>query len=498
VVAGPETAATPVALIPKRRATISAQRVAAPLLRPGTTDLGPQLLALEEGQQYRFAFEMSACIGCHSCEVACAEQNNLPSDTVWRRVGEIEGGEFPNTRMLHMSMACNHCLDPACLEGCPTGAYVKLDNGIVDHHADDCIGCQYCTWNCPYSVPVFQPDRRIVTKCDMCKPRLEQGFTSACVDACPTQAISIEPVDVAEWRLDHGSADGPHLPDSDITVSTTRLVLPADIPASTHSTGDWALHPEHPHWPLVAVTLLTEVAIGVMAARLLTPDRGQSRTAGLIALATTLVGMNASVLHLGRPVMAIKAFRRIRQSWLSREAAAFAVLAVATAAATGMPSATTTSVALAVAVIAALTSARLYMVPGRPSWNTPLTMVGFVASGMATGAASFAIVADTLSVRWLAAAGIVISSIAQIANLLRLRADERLEFRGTWRLSTDRLRLPVAARFTLATAGLLFLAFGPAWPALTAIAFSEVLARWLFYVSVVPLSMPGAFFRGRI
>src|SRR3546814_3739441 len=107
-----------------------------------------------------FGFSMSACIGCHSCEVACAEQNGLPAGTVWRRVGEVEGGAFPDTRRLQISMSCNHCLDAACLNGCPTNAYEKLDNGVVAHHADDCIGCQYCTWNCPYSVPVFQPDRK--------------------------------------------------------------------------------------------------------------------------------------------------------------------------------------------------------------------------------------------------------------------------------------------------------------------------------------------------
>ncbi len=171
------------------------------MMAPGT-EARPALLPLEDGEQYRFGFEMSACIGCHSCEVACAEQNGLPADTVWRRVGEIEGGDHPDTRRWHLSMSCNHCLDPACLSGCPTNAYEKLANGIVEHHAEDCIGCQYCTWNCPYSVPAFQPDRRIVTKCDLCKPRLDEGMAPACVGACPTHAIRIEKVNVAEWRAD--------------------------------------------------------------------------------------------------------------------------------------------------------------------------------------------------------------------------------------------------------------------------------------------------------
>ena len=184
------------------------------LLDARPSDPRPELLALDAGEQYRFGFSMSACIGCHSCEVACAEQNGLPEGIVWRRVGEVEGGTYPDTQRLQLSMGCNHCLDPACLTGCPTNAYEKLDNGVVAHHADECIGCQYCTWNCPYSVPVFQPDRRIVTKCDLCLPRLEEGLEPACVGACPTHAITVEKVDVAAWRADHAHADAPHLPPS--------------------------------------------------------------------------------------------------------------------------------------------------------------------------------------------------------------------------------------------------------------------------------------------
>jgi DMSO reductase iron-sulfur subunit len=173
---------------------------------------GPASLPLDAGEQYRFSFDMGACIGCHSCEVACAEQNGNPVGVNWRRVGEVEGGEFPTTRRFNLSMACNHCLEPACLEGCPTNAYVKLANGIVAHHADDCIGCQYCIWNCPYEVPVFNPQRRVVTKCDLCQPRLAAGGQPACVEACPTQAIKVEKVAVAAWRLDHTDAEAPGLP----------------------------------------------------------------------------------------------------------------------------------------------------------------------------------------------------------------------------------------------------------------------------------------------
>ena len=82
----------------------------------GITEAGPGRLPLEPGQQYRFTFDMGACIGCHTCEVACAEQNGLPPEVSWRRVGEVEGGSFPTTKRFHLSLACNHCLEPACLE----------------------------------------------------------------------------------------------------------------------------------------------------------------------------------------------------------------------------------------------------------------------------------------------------------------------------------------------------------------------------------------------
>ncbi|MEA2685985.1 MAG: hypothetical protein QOE93_1180, partial [Actinomycetota bacterium] len=144
----------------------------------------PALLPLEDGEQYRFTFDMNSCVGCHSCEVACAEQNGTPVDEAWRRVGELESGTFPQTRRFNLSMACNHCLEPTCLSGCPTNAYEKLANGIVVHHPDECVGCQYCMWNCPYEVPVFDKAKRIVSKCDMCRPRIDAGQSPACVQSC--------------------------------------------------------------------------------------------------------------------------------------------------------------------------------------------------------------------------------------------------------------------------------------------------------------------------
>ncbi len=144
------------------------------------------LAPLGPGEQYRFHFDMTKCIGCRSCEVACNEQNNNPADILWRRIGELEAGSYPDTQRHYLSMGCNHCLDADCLKGCPVDAYTKDPvTGIVLHSADACIGCSYCVWNCPYSVPQFNPERGVVGKCDMCKGRLDEGLEPACVNACP-------------------------------------------------------------------------------------------------------------------------------------------------------------------------------------------------------------------------------------------------------------------------------------------------------------------------
>ena len=185
---------------------------------------------LKEGEQYRFHFDMTQCVGCQCCVVACNEQNNNPASVNWRRVGDIDGGVYPTTKRYHLSMACNHCLDPSCLTGCPTDAYVKLEDGIVKHKVEECIGCGYCTWNCPYGVPQYNPERNIVTKCDMCHSRLKDGELPACVAACPQSAIKIEKINVQEWRVNHTQADAPYVPDSGMTISTTRITLPANVP----------------------------------------------------------------------------------------------------------------------------------------------------------------------------------------------------------------------------------------------------------------------------
>lgn len=443
----------------------------------------PEGLALDAGEQYRFGFEMGACIGCHSCEVACAEQNGLPPGTTWRRVGEIEGGAYPDVKRLHLSMSCNHCLEPACLQGCPTNAYEKLANGVVAHHAEDCIGCQYCTWNCPYSVPALQPDRRIVTKCDLCQPRLSVGLAPACVDACPTRAITVERFRPDEWRADHAAGDGPQLPDAGITLSTTRIGLPADLPLETFAASDWNLRPEHPHWPLVWLTVVSQMALGLSA----TVAIGASLPARALAALLAAVSLVGATLHLGRPLAAWKAVRNLRRSWLSREVVLLSVYAVLAAGAVLLPAAAVAATVVGAAGVYA--SARLYMVPGRPAWNTQLTVVRFFATAAALGPA-------LAGQGRVAAAGAAVALAATAANWLRLRANRGQAWLGAVRLELRWFRPWTAARWASSAAGIALMLSGHPVPGWILLAGAEVVGRWLFFVAVVPLNMPGAFWRG--
>ena len=493
----------------------------------GVSERGPDLLPLEAGEQYRFTFAMDACVGCHSCEVACAEQNDLPVDQAWRHVGELEGGTYPDTRRFSLSMACNHCVEPTCLSGCPTNAYEKLANGIVVHHEDDCIGCQYCIWNCPYEVPVFNPVRKVVSKCDLCRPRIDAGENPACVMSCPTRAIGIEPVNVAAWRADHAEANAPGLPPADITLSTTRILLPPDLPEGTSSANERPVQAEHPHWPLIVLTLLTQLSLGMVATTVLLDVGGARRDrlggAAVAAFVAGVLALGASLFHLGRPARALKALRNLRTSWLSREVALFGLfsaLSFAYAASwwtDGLPGRLLGVAALAAGAAGVYASARLYLVPARPVWNSGRTPAAFFATALATGPLVALLCLDrsrlepssiTVLVA-LAAAGTLaqLAVQAQLSRAVRRRTDP--QHRGTATLLAGPFRALFRGRLSLAATTLALLAFGLASPlngpaaggrlgaAAVVAAVGELFGRYLFYVTVVPFRVAGNFFGKR-
>jgi anaerobic dimethyl sulfoxide reductase subunit B (iron-sulfur subunit) len=143
------------------------------------------------GSQIGFFVDAAKCINCKTCEIACKDFNDSPVGRRFRKVRSFEGGEFPAVFAYNLSMSCNHCEDPACVGGCPAGAYSKrIEDGIVVHDPEKCIGCRYCTWLCPYGAPQYDAREGRVRKCNLCLGEA----TPACVAACPMRAIEVAPL----------------------------------------------------------------------------------------------------------------------------------------------------------------------------------------------------------------------------------------------------------------------------------------------------------------
>jgi Fe-S-cluster-containing dehydrogenase component/DMSO reductase anchor subunit len=462
------------------------------------------------GEQYRFHVDMSACIGCKCCVVACNEQNGNPAPINWRRVGEIEGGWFPATSRSYLSMGCNHCLEPTCLQGCPVDAYTKDPiTGIVRHSADACIGCQYCTWNCSYGVPQYNPERGVVGKCDMCYGRLALGQAPACVSACPEGALAIEIVDVAEWRATVEAVPATvGLPVSDGSLSTTRITPPADLPPNARPRDITHVTPEHAHWSLIVMTVLTQLSVGAFATIWLLQLLGINTRLGLAAIVSLGVGglaLAAATFHLGRPAHAYRALLMWRRSWLSREVLAFAAFSHVAAVYAALlwlqlpGSIWVGGLTVALGLVGVTASACIYRVPARPAWNTRYTLLQFNLTAAILGPL-FAAAAVAGPNRWLA---ITAASMAGAqATVFALRffrwvASDSLELKGTARLLSTVLAGRLVLRGILLAIGAIalpllatglddgsgrLLMLGALFVSIAA----ELVERYLFFVSVVP------------
>jgi formate dehydrogenase iron-sulfur subunit len=151
--------------------------------------------------------DTTRCIGCRSCEVACAEANGLPDPqglgdgavfehlrttgpdayTVVNRYPNDDTGAETTFR----KSQCMHCLEPACASACLVKALEKTPEGPVVYHEDRCIGCRYCMVACPFGMPKFEYSKALpfIRKCIFCAERQKEGELPACAEACPAEAL---------------------------------------------------------------------------------------------------------------------------------------------------------------------------------------------------------------------------------------------------------------------------------------------------------------------
>ena len=519
---------------------------AAPAQAKYYRDLIP-LTAPDAGQQYAFEVDLDACTGCKSCVAACHQLNGLDPGETWRDVGLLigpaAGADEPPLHQ-HVTSACHHCLEPACLEGCPVNAYEKDPvTGIVRHLDDQCIGCQYCILKCPYDVPKFNKAKGIVRKCDMCSDRLAVGEAPACVQACPNEAIRITVVDKAKVRADaqaHRFLAGA--PEPDYTLPTTqfksaRPLAPGTIPADYHT-----FRPEHAHTSLIVMLVLTQLSVGAFLIGRLVEAVGGGvfelvrPVHALMSMGVGLLALAAATLHLGRPLYAFRAVIGLRTSWLSREIiafGAFAKLAMSYAALSwwapdllgGTPLKLLGASVVASGVLGVFCSAMIYHDTRRVFWKLHRTITKFALTSLILGLSTTllagliaAACSQELTIEqfvedwgrklcgWLAIAAAA-KLIVDAAPFVHLWQKEPTPLRRTAMLMVGPLHQPTIARLLTGFVGgvaapVLFTLTRPDGADRTIVCIvialiftltvvSELLERYLFFTAVVAPKMPG-------
>jgi Fe-S-cluster-containing dehydrogenase component len=173
---------------------------------PGSLLLPSKLGAKEPAANEEFMgvlVDTTRCIGCRSCEMACADAHNLPipdisdasafekirktSETQWTLVNryETEKGK------IFAKKQCMHCNQPGCVAACLVKAMEKRKNGAVTWDTN-CMGCRFCMVSCPFDIPKFEYGSATpkIQKCSLCWERLQKGEKPACVEACPAEALA--------------------------------------------------------------------------------------------------------------------------------------------------------------------------------------------------------------------------------------------------------------------------------------------------------------------
>jgi formate dehydrogenase iron-sulfur subunit len=172
--------------------------------------------------------DLRRCIGCRACQVSCKRWNDreatpteLNSDPklewtnpsslspqTYTYVRFVKTGSGESLNWTFAKIQCNHCVDPHCVNACPTTALKKTENGPVVYRKELCIGCGYCINACPFDVPKFDEENRMIEKCTFCSERLMEGLKPACVQSCPTGALAFMNLEEAQRKSTEAEAKG--------------------------------------------------------------------------------------------------------------------------------------------------------------------------------------------------------------------------------------------------------------------------------------------------
>jgi len=509
-------------------------------------------------KQHGFYLNADNCIGCHACEAACSEKNDNPAHISFRSVGYVEGGTYPDYQRLNISMACNHCDDPVCLKGCPTRAYTKFaEYGAVLQDPDICFGCGYCTWVCPYNAPQLDPVKGEVSKCNMCVDRLEVGLKPSCVSACLGNALDFGVIENLPDNREQLQAEIPGFPTTDITHPNIRfqqtrqnkreMTRTDSMPLKYHKDEEagkykpvvdekkgvekqwnWKallLTHESSH---VIFTLVTQTILGAFLILVLGNMAGIDTMAAIKSSAAyipllilmnimLMIGLFKLNMHLGKPHRFYRGFYNLRHSPVSREIAGVSLF-FASLLGFSIFSFFEVPVLSGLFAIMGVVSGpvglfymyKLYRIKARPFWDHWQTASSFVGTCFSLGSLVIALVALTAdaissslygSLLILLLIGLSLEAIGHIAHAHDLKRGAG-EGGASWYLQTTRFAWPYIISNVLLGLSIVvgsYMIDAPSstigWVILALLLITAaVIRRSLFFVLVIPTTMPGAFF----
>ncbi|HNU10308.1 MAG TPA: 4Fe-4S dicluster domain-containing protein [Rubrivivax sp.] len=180
--------------------------------------------------RYAMVADLRRCVGCQTCTAACKESRATPPGVQFRRVLDLEVGEYPEVQRVFLPTGCQHCDEPPCLEVCPSTATRKRDDGIVTIDESLCIGCSACIMACPYDARSMvdaqafaygdeamaneryraNPDRiGVAMKCDFCVDRVDAGVAKGLVPGVDPAATPMCVQSCISGALHFGDLDDP-------------------------------------------------------------------------------------------------------------------------------------------------------------------------------------------------------------------------------------------------------------------------------------------------
>lgn len=323
-----------------------------------------------ESESLGFIFDPNKCIICGACVNAC---NQAYGGLDWRKLPVFQ----MNGTKVAISIACNHCDNPECMNVCPANAIHKDEMGIVYVNQNECIGCGYCFWACPYEEPKFNQEG-VMTKCHFCRDRLlsKQGLP-LCVEACPTGALAfgwLKNVEYDENILAPYKITKPKFEIKKVELKEDQEEMEekkkVEKTTPVIKANPLKVREEKRHIELLLFTILSEISLGYLAIK--------GPYYGILSLIILAIGLVPSIFHINRKERATRVIYNLKSSWLSREVFFGSLAVLSLLIELIVPQ--FYYVSLVLLGLSVLSSIMIYILKSTPSWYHPDTPISFLGT----------------------------------------------------------------------------------------------------------------------